>query len=163
MNFQQLLASFKILIAGFHSVNTNTGECDVKLWDWSVSVASLLPLRSRDQALFKSLYSHSDITYISCNSKTAQLLYIVRWDGESTQYNCWLRKLQRHFCARCLGFLGFCFCGICFYLALLPLYLGCSFPVMRTQCNGRSDIDGSKIFSCFCFGCCYTLWCCCCW
>ena len=39
----------------------------------------------------------------------------LSWEGESTQYNCWLRKLQRHFCARCLGFRGFCFCGICFY------------------------------------------------
>lgn len=31
-------------------------------------------------------------------------------------------------------------------IALLPLYLGCSFPVMRTQCNGSSEVDGSKIF-----------------
>ena len=60
------------------------------------------------------IYTQLLLTF-GCISKQLNFSAELSWDGESTQYNCWLRKLQRHFCARSLGFRGICFCGICFY------------------------------------------------
>ena len=118
MSSQQLLASFKIVIAGFHTANTNTGEYDVKLWDWTVSMARFLSLRSRGikLCLKVDIYIQLLLTLVAF-IKQPNFSAELGWEGESnsTQYSCWLRKLKRHFCARSLGFLGFCFCGICFY------------------------------------------------
>ena len=129
---------------------------------WSVSMARFLSLRSRDQAFFKSLYSHSAINYIGCISKTAQLLCKVELRGRVHTVQLLVEKTTKTFLCQMSRFPRFLFLRNLLLLLSCLSILDAAFQWWEPNAMGVQKLMDQKYFL-FCFGCCYTLWCCCCW